>query len=308
MNLTILILFMVVLVLTSSTSTSSAFQPPPIRFTQLRGGAATQSTLKVVPPRDLSALLASEGAHRCKQPLTTLLKKSLLAGIFVGLGGILCTSTLGSTIMARHDAWHPSGVENFLFGAIGFPLSIIAVTLTGASAFTGNLALAGAAITNKSVTSRETARMLCTTYLGCFTGTTMCGLLTVLADLKGLEGCVGITSHKLALSGLQTFFRAIGGGFLIGLAITFGMSALKGGSSLADIAVGIWLPISSYVACDFEHCLANMFFFSSTIFSFKKENVNFASMAKNLLLSTAGNIAGAGGLIGLLTIQTMNLE
>jgi len=89
------------------------------------------------------------------------------------------------------------------------------------------------------------------------------------------------------------------------------------------------LPISSYVACDFEHCLANMFFFSSTIFSFKKENVNFASMvsagegpiplirskqiplplqAKNLLLSTAGNIAGAGGLIGLLTIQTMNLE
>ena len=208
---------MVVLVLTSSTSTSSAFQPPPIRFTQLRGGAATQSTLKVVPPRDLSALLASEGAHRCKQPLTTLLKKSLLAGIFVGLGGILCTSTLGSTIMARHDAWHPSGVENFLFGAIGFPLSIIAVTLTGASAFTGNLALAGAAITNKSVTSRETARMLCTTYLGCFTGTTMCGLLTVLADLKGLEGCVGITSHKLALSGLQTFFRAIGGGFLIGV-------------------------------------------------------------------------------------------
>ena len=61
--------------------------------------------------------------------------------------------------------------------------------------------------------------------------------------------------------------RGVGGGLLISLAITMATFAAKHGGGVISIFTGIWLPIMTYVACDFEHCLANFFFFAAATWS-----------------------------------------
>ena len=62
-------------------------------------------------------------------------------------------------------------------------------------------------------------------------------------------------------------------------------------------AVGIWFPISTYVACDFEHVLASMFFLTVA----KLNGATFTAMqaAKLLAAGTLGNLVGGALLVGL---------
>ena len=94
----------------------------------------------------------------------------------VGLGGILCSGVGGD--LAGGGLWEKgAGLDRFLFGAIGFPLSIALVAVTASSAFTGNLALAGAALHAGKCSVVDALYMLLITYGGCFLGTVWCGTL-----------------------------------------------------------------------------------------------------------------------------------
>ena len=269
---------------------------------------------KVLLPNQLVTTLASEGARRSKESIGNLLQSSIFAGSFVALGGMLCSSIGGDyyTNDSRDSSfWLPgNGQARFLFGAIGFPLSILLVTLTGSFAFTGNLALAGAAISTKKIKWYNTIPMLVTTYIGCFFGTSFGGLFVALAKIPSLHPCYRITLHKLSLSPLQVFLRGIGGGYLIAMAITLGAGTLKGGGGLSDIAFAIWFPISTYVMLDFEHCLANMFFFSAAFFYSRDLGVDYQLRIRDLVcslfFSTAGNVVGSMGLAGFLLSKSMN--
>ena len=248
----------------------------------------------VLSPAHFSEVLAREGAVRCREATPSLLRKSVLAGMYVGIGGMLCSTVGGSLVPAF---WEQSaGLNRFAFGAVGFPLSIILVTITGMSAFTGNLAFAGAAVTRGKVRLSDTVRMLSLTYFGCLIGCVLTGALAVAAGIPGVLPCGSVSSHKLALDTTKILARGIGGGTLIGLAIVLATAAIKGGSGFISVAAAIWFPISTYVILDFEHCLANMFFFAVAALS--KQDISKASIAKNLLFSTAGNMIGAGVVVG----------
>lgn len=129
----------------------SRLRAPPARLQQ-----------GVTAPADTFANLEKEGKVRCNEAALKLFAKAIAAGCFVGLGGTLC-STVGGDLLGG-AFWLPGmGLKRFAFGAIGFPLSIISVVMTGASAFTGNLVFAGAALRKKMVTFKEVFRMLALT-------------------------------------------------------------------------------------------------------------------------------------------------
>ena len=70
---------------------------------------------------------------------------------------------------------------------------------------------------------------------------------------------------------------------------------------LIDVALVIWFPISTYVICDFEHCLANFFFFMCGLLGGSTGKAFSApSIFRNFALSTLGNIIGAGLIAGTL--------
>jgi formate/nitrite transporter FocA (FNT family) len=90
---------------------------------------------------------------------------------------------------------------------------------------------------------------------------------------------------------ISIFFRAIGGGTLICLAIF--MSKLN--RSMGGKAIGIWFPISTHVICDFEHILALMFFLS--VAKFNGAAITFKEILGFLVLSTLGNTFGVAILV-----------
>ncbi|KAJ1633754.1 hypothetical protein T492DRAFT_1135431 [Pavlovales sp. CCMP2436] len=178
--------------------------------------------------------------------------------------GILCAG-VGGYIGATAFWEAGNGLTRLTFGAIGLPLSIIAVGTMGASAFTGNLAFAGAALRAGKTSLYKAGKMLLVTYLGCLLEAFHAASLCVLGALPAVGPSVQIAVHNLAFSLLQlhapltptpthsppphthTFIRGIGGGWLIALAITFAMAFVKGGGNFFDLALGVWLSISTYV-------------------------------------------------------------
>jgi len=248
-------------------------------------------------------VIENEGERACadvfRRPLK-LFARSIVAGICFGCGGLLCSSVGGD--IGSTPFWEPgAGMQRFMFGAIGYPLSILMVALSGASAFTGNLALVANALRKGKATMAGASAVLGITYIGCFVGVSLVALVTAAGNMPGLAPATAIAAHKAELSALQTLVRGIGGGWLIACAITFAVSAMKAGGRLIDVALVIWFPISTYVICDFEHCLANFFFFMCGLLGGSTGKAFSApSIFRNFALSTLGNIIGAGLIAGTL--------
>jgi formate/nitrite transporter FocA (FNT family) len=264
----------------------------PLRRAPIAGARAhAQSSL--LTPAETFKLMEEEGAKRSLEPFEKLVWKGLAAGMLIGTGGILCSGVGGDMGLSGEHFWEPGmGVQRLIFGAFGYPLSIICVAATGSSAFTGNLAFAGAALRSGRATPGGAFQMAAATLLGCIIGACLMGVLTHVCELPAAIPTIAIAQHKAHLTVAQTIGRGIGGGWLIALAITLATAATKGGGNFADLALAVWFPISTYVICDFEHGLANFFFFTAAILS--GGEFETADVVKNLVCSTAGNVIGAG--------------
>ena len=148
-------------------------------------------------------------------------------GVFVGFGGIL-TASVGFDMNGAYP-WLPgNGMARFVSGAIGFPLSILLISMTGNGAWTGDMLLVARAYLRKSrkVSLRSVIRMALLTWTGCFTGTFLMAAFATAAALPACVPCIAIANHKLSYTFLQTLPRGMGGGGLICLAIFMRMSVV----------------------------------------------------------------------------------
>ena len=130
-------------------------------------------------------------------------------------------------------------------------------------------------------------------------------LVIYLSNLQGMNGgavgeaFVSVAAGKVALEPVTLFFKAIMCNILVCLAVWIGFS----GKTIADKVLGLLLPISAFVACGFEHCVANMFFLPmglllNSVGFGAVGAVSLAGIVYNLVLATLGNIVG-GLLVGL---------
>ena len=110
---------------------------------------------------------------------------------------------------------------------------------------------------------------------------------------------VSVAAGKVTIDWVTIFFRGILCNIFVCLAVWIGFSS----KTTADKVLGILLPISAFVACGFEHCVANMFFLPMGLvlngLGFGAAGaVTLGGVAYNLVLATLGNIVG-GLLVGL---------
>ena len=61
--------------------------------------------------------------------------------------------------------------------------------------------------------------------------------------------------------------------------------------------LSIWFPISTYVICDFEHCLATMFFLFTA--KMNGHDMSMKDFWKTILPGTIGNFIGGAMMIGM---------
>lgn len=261
-----------------------------------KSGQAAVPLFDAYAPAEVAQRVRDVGVAKAAAPLTTTFMLALLAGAFIALGALFFTITITTGASA---APAPYGLVR-LAGGMTFSLGLVLVIVGGAELFTGNNLIA-MAWASKRVTTRELAHNWALVYLGNLIGAVGTAVLVWLADVHLLaDGAVGetmvrIAKTKVSLDPLTAVARGILCNALVCLAVWLCMAA----RSVADKILAIILPISAFVACGFEHSIANLYFLPCGLLlaAQSASPIGWTDALANLVWVTVGNILGGTVLV-----------
>jgi formate/nitrite transporter len=127
------------------------------------------------------------------------------------------------------------------------------------------------------------------TWFGNFIGCLMAVGIFYLSEMydKKDSYLIMVTEDKLHMSWGVVFVKGIIANWLVGIATWMANAALD----LSGKAIAVWLPIFSFAAIGFEHCIANMFVLMMGIAQGAPATVEQV-LWKNLIPATLGNWVG----------------
>ena len=234
------------------------------------------------------------GVRKARLPLSGSALLGIIAGADIGFGALYFT------LVASDPAL--SFAISRLLGGLVFSFGLVLVILAGAELFTGNNLLVMAWADGK-ITTAEVARNWLVVYVANAAGAVGLALLVYLADHGTMNsGAVAqsymrIAAAKAAMPFGEAFFKGVLCNALVCLAVWLTFA----GRSVTDKILATVFPISAFVAAGFEHCIANMYFFS--LAGLLQTNapaaatLSAAGVANNLAAVTIGNIVGGSVLV-----------
>mmetsp|Transcript_21241 Transcript_21241/g.71441 ORF Transcript_21241/g.71441 Transcript_21241/m.71441 type:complete len:313 (-) Transcript_21241:414-1352(-) len=277
--------------LLAAAGASSAPRPTALgqsRVTKLRGGAAAGMVSMVKPPQEAYFAFAEKGAANALLETPKILFQSIIAGGYIGFGGLL--ALIISSGCTGIKASNPS-LPQFIFAAL-FPVNLLLILLTGGQLFTGNSAAVTAALCEGMVSFKDLVKSWTLSLFGNIVG---CGAFAYLAHAAGFlvgntkEGAIYLATKKVGSSFVQTLLKAIMCNWLVCMAVFLCGAA----TDMTGKMVGIWFPISAFVAIGCEHSVANLFLLPLGLLADADITLGDVIM-KNLIPVTLGNaIAGA---------------
>ena len=222
---------------------------------------------------------------------------AILAGAFIALGALFYTVTMTT----GNEGAVPFGLLR-LAGGVTFSLGLMLVLVGGAELFTGNNLIAMAWASGR-VTTRQVMRNWGWVYLGNLVGAVGTAVLVWLADVHNMsDGAVGeamvrIARSKIALDPVSALTRGVLCNVLVCLAVWLCMGA----RSVTDKILAIVFPITAFVACGFEHSVANMYFLpiGVALAAGTSAPLSVTDAVSNLALVTIGNVLGGTVLVAL---------
>jgi len=249
-------------------------------------------------PAQIADRVCRIGLAKVRMPVATMIALALLAGAFISLGALFYTVTVTT---GREASPVPFGLLR-LAGGVTFSLGLVLVVVGGAELFTGNNLIAMAWAVGCVQTSQVIKNWVWV-YLGNLLGAFGTVVLVLLAGVPALgDGAVGdtmvqIARSKVALDPVSAVARGILCNVLVCLAVWLCMAA----RSVTDKILAIVLPISAFVACGFEHSVANMFFLplGIALTASGADALSWSGALMNLGLVTVGNLIGGTGLVAL---------
>ncbi len=258
-------------------------------------------------PRTIAEAVASTvGVGKATSPWLSVLVLGILAGSYIGFGGLLSTSVtfdLGAKV--------GTGLAKLVAGS-AFSLGLMLVVIAGAELFTGNNLMVSSVMTKEIRLSTMSARWALV-YVANFLGSILLALLFYFSGLwKVADGAlgasaVGIAYAKVNLGFGEALVRGIGCNWLVCLAVWM---ALASRHTVGKITA-IFFPIMGFVAIGFEHCVANMYFIPTGLFlikwaglaapdAFESGSLTVATfLFRNLLPVTIGNVIGGAVFVGM---------
>ena len=258
-------------------------------------------------PKTIAETIAtSVGVGKTTSPWFTVFVLGILAGSYIGFGGLLSTSVtfdIGATLGI--------GLKKFMAGSV-FSLGLILVVIAGAELFTGNNLMISSVMT-RDITLPMMLKRWSVVFFANFIGAIILALIFYLSGLwKSGGGALGsaavaIAYGKVNLGFIEALVRAIGCNWLVCLAVWMAFAARQ---TIGKI-FAIYFPIMGFVAIGFEHCIANMYFIPAGIFlhswagvaapsAFSVVSLNWGSFIwNNLVPVTIGNIIGGALFVGM---------
>ena len=264
-------------------------------------------TLEDKAPKTIAETVASTvGVGKATSPWFTVFVLGILAGSYIGFGGLLST-TVTFDLAAKAGI----GLTKVLAGS-AFSLGLILVVIAGAELFTGNNLMVSSVLSKEITFSTMTKRWVLV-YAANFIGSILLALIFYYSGLWKTGdsalgvAAIGVAAKKVSLDFSEALVRGIGCNWLVCLAVWMALAARQ---TIGKI-FAIFFPIMGFVAIGFEHCVANMYFIPTGIFLKNWAGIGSASMAgldaltwgnfvwKNLLPVTIGNIIGGAVFVGM---------
>ncbi len=241
-------------------------------------------------PPQIAAKVEEVGVKKANLGLLPMCALGILAGGFIGLGAAFYTVVASDPEL--------SFASKRILGGLVFSLGLILVIIAGAELFTGNNLMVMAWV-HRKISSARLLRNFAVVYIANLLGAAG---LAALIFLSGYwkSGEIGPTAHAIAHAKIEIpFWEAFFKGVLCNLLVCLAVWLAMAGRGVTDKVFAIVFPISAFVACGFEHCVANMYFIPLGIF-LRPDTITISEMVGNLVPVTLGNLVGGAGLVGLI--------
>ncbi len=210
---------------------------------------------------------------------------AVLAGAFIAFGAAVSTAAASG---------FTGGAAAAIKGAV-FPVGLILVVLCGAELFTGNCLLVSPAVERK-IKVGGMLKNWGIVYLGNLIGGV---LIAVLVTTSGaLRGAVGDAAIATAVAkSTMNFGEAVLRGILCNMLVCLAVFSAMSSKSAAGKILAVYLPVFAFVACGFEHSVANMYYLTAGLIQNALTGGAASLTLGNSLLycllpSTIGNIIG----------------
>jgi formate transporter len=257
------------------------------------------------PPAAMAQKAEGVGETKGKLNILSTILLAILAGVFIGLGAMLCTVVTTGTGLGF-------GL-NKLLGGLVFCLGLILVVVAGAELFTGNTLIMMSWMSGRTSLARL-LRNWGLVYVGNLVGALSLVGLMFYTHQFALSG-YGVGANALAIANAKvnlTFTEALTRGILCNALVCLAVWLCFSARTVTDKIMAIIFPITAFVAAGFEHSVANMYFIPMGILLAGEPSVlnaagvtagavshlNWAGFAGNMIPVTIGNIIGGGILIG----------
>lgn len=260
--------------------------------------ASSASLFDAYAPAQIAMRVRDIGMTKAALPLSTMFVLALLAGAFIALGALFYTVTVTTGPAGQPPA--PGLIR--LAGGVTFSLGLVLVVVGGAELFTGNNLIAMAWASGR-VTAQQVIRNWIWVYLGNLVGALGTAVLIWAAGVQTLnDGAVGDTMVRIAKAKVSLDpVSALARGILCNALVCLALWLCMGARTVADKILAIVFPISAFVACGFEHSVANMYFLPIGIMlaSAGSAPIPLDGALHNLLVVTIGNVLGGTVLVAL---------
>jgi formate/nitrite transporter len=229
--------------------------------------------------------------------------KTLLLGV---LAGALIALAAATSNTAVHDIANV-GLARMTAGLL-FPFGLVMVIVSGAELFTGSCLISISALAGK-VTLMCMLKNWLIVYIGNFIGSVVVAAACVHSgQLNYSGGALAAYTIKTAVAKSSLGFGdAIVLGIFCNLLVCLGVFMALSAKDTVGRVLGAYLPVSFFVICGFEHCVANMYYIPAGLlaarvpaysakvleFGISAESLTWRNfLLSNLLPVTLGNIIG----------------
>ena len=260
------------------------------------------ATTDAYPPPKVAEKTEAVGVAKGKLNTLSTILLGILAGVFIGLGAVLCTVVTTNSGLGF-------GVTKLLGGLV-FCLGLVVVA--GAELFTGNNLIVMSWLSGRTSLARLLRNWGLVYFSNLAGALALVGLMFASYQWAFSSYGVGANALLIANSKVNLTFgaaltRGILANFLVCLAVWLCLSARTTTGKISAII----FPITAFVACGFEHSIANMYFIPMGILLANQPavleaagvtasgiaNLGWMGFAGNLIPVTIGNIIGGGILV-----------
>ena len=254
-------------------------------------------------PAEIEAKAEGIGLGKANMPKGRAFVLAIMAGLFIGMGGMFM-------LLVKSDGDLGFAASSLLGGFV-FCLGLFLVITAGAELFTGNCLMVCGKLSDKYSWGKMLMSWL-VVFVGNLVGSLIMVLILFLCNYGGMNGgavanmMITVACNKINQAWGVLCVKGLMCNFLVCLAVWISFGA----RTITDKFFSVLLPITAFVACGFEHCVANMFFLPMGLvmklsgFAYTgAANIDVLTLGGvfyNISAATVGNIIGGAIFVGVM--------